>query len=140
MGLFPFLTTPGKIFSIPLLIPKYELIQKEDTFTYAINSLKPIKEMTPFKKPSSFNSTLPKIQLTQHLPHFEGWRETIEKALTQIRLKNFDKVVLARCSSYKLENKIEPLFLLHSLFQKVKHSYLFFFQKSEHKSFISAFP
>ncbi len=77
------------------------------------------------------------VKNRQDCPSYSEWEEIIGKALAQIRRGKFEKVVLARKTTFELEKEICPFDLL----QRVKtHNCTLFAHVTDKQAFIGATP
>lgn len=84
--------------------------------------------------------TLPCVKERSDVPSLDHWELLIARALYQIEEGLLEKVVLARKTHFRMQEKLDPFIVLDLLKQKALKSTLFGFQLSEEAAFIGSTP
>ncbi len=82
----------------------------------------------------------PVFEGREDLPDLEAWRRLTGRALSACARGRLRKVVLARQSTFRASQKIDPVQLCAALAEAADKVYLFCFQPTEHRSFLGASP
>lgn len=85
------------------------------------------------QKPISFHHRL-------DCPSKIEWIELVQRTLTEIHAGSFDKVVLARETTFEADCKIDPILLLKSMSESYSHCYRFCFNPAPERGFIGLSP
>jgi menaquinone-specific isochorismate synthase len=86
------------------------------------------------------NHSFPTISSRTDFPDYNGWKNNIEEALSAFEKTNLDKVVLARKSTLKFDENIDPIELLWRLRLNNHRAYYFCFQPKKDVAFIGGTP
>jgi len=128
------------------IIPQFELFQAQGQTKFAFNI--PVHDITPehinvlililkeidFSPTTTYRSA-PVVQSREDIPDRQEW-DTIFQAVKN----NFDKIVLARKSTFKFDKAINPVALLKHLKDQTNNCYHFCFQVDDYKGFLGASP
>ncbi|NOG45383.1 MAG: isochorismate synthase [Calditrichaeota bacterium] len=139
--------------SYRFIVPKFELFRK-GTETYFICNLlvhtgeevsKIVETALNELKEIQFNQAaqshdFPKVTNRIDFPDFDGWKNNIEEALTAFHETNLDKIVLARKTTLKFGESIDPIELLWRLRLNNHRAYYFCFQPKKDVAFIGGTP
>lgn len=68
------------------------------------------------------------------------WIELVQRTLSEINAGSFDKVVLARETTFESDREIDPVRLLQSMSENYSHCYLFCFNPTPERGFIGLSP
>lgn len=68
------------------------------------------------------------------------WIELVQRTLSEINVGSFDKVVLARETTFESDHEIDPISLLQSMSENYTHCYRFCFNPSPERGFIGLSP
>lgn len=127
-------------------LPQYEIVQKKDKtslFIYEIatSDLKPKRLKEPSLYYKSLNETLDfKVTNLKHIPTYEVWNKQITSLIKDIQTKKLDKAVIARQSSFSLNQDVNPYVVLKKLQESFFKSSFFCFQFKPTHSFLGATP
>jgi len=91
-------------------------------------------------QPIPVNGEYLKILKRIDVPDFSGWRKNIEQALSIITSRELEKIVLARKSSFVLNDHIDPLALMYRLRKRAHPAFHFMFQVNGEHYFLGATP
>ncbi len=119
-------------------LPKYLVIRENGKLTGTINAVNaPITEEFP-DMPSYFETTQIEMKEPSHFPCVDRWTELIHRSLSEIENEVFQKVVLARRSTHKMNVDFNPLEGLSRL--RAPGGIRFAIQMAEGATFIGATP
>lgn len=117
-------------------VPQIEVIQKENSFTLAYNSLDLFPDEMELPQ-----QILPKTSFTcsdyKVFPEFDVWKKNIQTALHTTLL---EKIVLARKSTFSIDSPPDPFSLLSELKEKTSQCFFFAIQWAEDLSFVGVSP
>jgi len=91
-------------------------------------------------KPSEPRFKLPKLISRQDAPSFDQWWMVVNDALEKIAKDQFRKVVLARQTTLKFDEKIDPFQVLNLLMPLGSQTSLFLLQLDNQTAFVGATP
>lgn len=91
------------------------------------------------KAPSSSEDWIPQVRIRRDLPDKEDWNKNVGSSLHYISTGKIEKIVLARQSSFTLEDAVSIQALIAHL-QKARYGLLFSCQISSHDNFIGLTP
>jgi len=74
------------------------------------------------------------------VPTRDGWCAMVDKALEEFRHTSLEKVVLARQTSFRASDQVNPWALLQRLARETQRVYLFCFQPDSTRAFLGASP
>lgn len=94
---------------------------------------------TLLRAPVTREDWAPKVKIRRDLPNKEDWIRNVKRSLEYISIGKIEKVVLARQSSFTLENSVSIHALIAHL-QKSKYGLLFSCQISSENTFIGLTP
>lgn len=117
-------------------LPAYEL-EEQDGKVNLINNTD--IHLPVFHNHPSYSNKLELLDRSD-APSFEGWEKMLLKALEMIRKGEFEKVVLARRTTFTFRDKINPFYILKILQQQAVSATLFALQISPESAFIGATP
>ncbi|MEK9727661.1 MAG: isochorismate synthase [Candidatus Margulisiibacteriota bacterium] len=106
---------------------------KEDAF----KQLDAVNSAINFKSNLSTNQT---YQTKTHSPTQDGWLEIVNKAQDQMTRHQIEKVVLARQTTFKFINQVNPFLLLKNVQKKDNGVYNFCIKSAAEHSFIGGTP
>lgn len=118
-------------------LPKYELVRQDDRLELISHALDGLIEELPIA-PAYFSTSKIDIQESHYSPSQDHWMGLIEKTLSAIDAKEFEKVVMARRSTHLCNQPINALELLSRM--KAKGAIRFAIQFSKDSSFVGATP
>lgn len=103
------------------------------------NALVWLEQLTPVlaEKKREFTTT---VVASQHYPEKQGWHDLIEHALTAIDDGCFSKVVLARKTTYQLQEELNPLSLIKRSKDVNYSCYHFVIRFSQQQAFMGSSP
>ncbi len=76
----------------------------------------------------------------QDVPDRDGWQEALQSALADMKLKKFEKVVLARKATLTFNDPVDPVAYLLRLRRMSEETFNFYFQTDEGHAFLGATP
>ncbi len=117
-------------------LPQIEITSQADETI--IHSYDPHAEIFPNTLP--LKETQRDCLKKEDNPVFSSWEKAVENTLQAIHLKQLDKLVLARQTTFQLSDPLSPWSLLLDLMQTSIDSTLFLFQMSPSLSFLGATP
>lgn len=82
----------------------------------------------------------PNVALPTSSESYEKWTKSVQKAKQHIEQQDFDKIVLAREITLRLESEIIPTFVLNRLRQQYPNCYSFMVKFPGSKTFIGCSP
>lgn len=139
--------------SYRFIVPKFEIFRDGTGIYFACNLLVHTGEkinkivLSALQDLHSINfdpqpqkHTFPKILERFDFPDFYGWKNNIEEALTAFEETDLDKIVLARKTTLKFNENIDPLELLWRLRLNNHRAYYFCFQPKKDVAFIGGTP
>ncbi len=134
-------------------LPEFELVKRNGNTIFAINIVqktvqqpeKIIQKLIKKVNPSLFSedkdiSILPSIDSHENLVTKKEWMKRVNKAKDAIVNNEFQKIVLAKKTQFKLSGNLEPASILHKLNNNKMNSYTFYFQPEKNSSFIGNTP
>lgn len=127
-------------------LPQYEIIQKNDQhflYCYKISTI-PFKNLK-IKLPEIFNESLDeefhfKVLNCIHSPTYCKWEKQISALIQEIQNKKLDKAVIARQSTFKLDQTLNPYQVLKKIQKSFSNSSFFSFQFKAGAAFLGATP
>ncbi len=136
-----------------LVLPQLEVFREGDQHYMALNlKLHPgeplplqIEKLLDFLETVVWNDadidfTVPRYRRRLDAPGYAGWARIIAHALQKIRSGSFEKIVLARRSTFEFEEDLHPLEILKRLSQASPETYHFCFQPVPGSAFLGASP
>lgn len=141
--------TPWETFDTFLFyLPRFEIVQKEDTCCFAINFNKnktSIDELLTDLQSINFNNethyrSIPIVLNRKDIPNRAEWNISVDSALDQIQDGDLKKIVLARKSIFDFDKPIDPVALLKHLKKRTPDCFHFCFQSQPYQGFIGASP
>ncbi|MGE5196180.1 MAG: isochorismate synthase [Anaerolineae bacterium] len=93
-----------------------------------------------FKTSSLSSRKIPNILSQNKIPDFEKWQEMTDAAKCQIQRQEFQKIVLARRSSFKMVEELSGFYLLKTLKERGDSVSYFAFQTHPQALFLGASP
>jgi len=139
--------------SYRFIVPKFEIFRKGTETYFACNILVHTGEEISKIVQTALNElesihfsqeiekhTFPQISSRTDFPEFKGWKKNIEEALTAFKETNLDKIVLARKTTLKFGENIDPIELLWRLRLNNHRAYYFCFQPKKDIAFIGGTP
>jgi menaquinone-specific isochorismate synthase len=139
--------------SYRFIVPKFEIFRKGTETYFACNLLlhtgekiskivhTALDELQTIEfLPQTQNHIFPRVSKRFDYPDFDGWKNNIEDALTAFKETNLDKIVLARKTTLKFKETIDPIELLWRLRLNNHRAYYFCFQPKKDVAFIGGTP
>lgn len=103
------------------------------------NAIRDLQRLN-YDLPSADFRELPRPVSTRYAPTQDGWLSTIDEALTLIRSEVLEKIVLARKTTLKFEETLNPLAIAARISAATYDCYVFCFQFQEGQAFVGATP
>jgi menaquinone-specific isochorismate synthase len=139
--------------SYRFIVPKFEicragtetklacnlLIRKDENVAKIIRTALQELEHIDFDYAPTDHS-FPDVIKRTDFPSFKRWQKNIAQALTAFRSKKLNKIVLARKTTLKFSDKINPMELLWKLRLNNHRAYYFCFQPCDDAAFIGGTP
>ncbi len=134
---------------LKFVLPIFEIIKKDEQTFFACNIInKDGQDNILLKLENEFNNlnfkdkeiqcSIEKPNKIINLPEYPNWEKTVRSIVKAIKLKRFNKIVLARKIIYQFDNKINPIALMYRLKKNLFNRYNFLFQFEEGISFIGS--
>ncbi len=133
---------------LKFVLPMFEIIRKDEQTFFACNIINKQNQDELLKLENEFNKLNFRDNETQgriekpikiiNLPEYPNWEKTVKNIVKAIKLKKFNKIVLARKIIYQFENKINPIEIMYKLKKDLLNRYNFIFQFEEGISFIGS--
>jgi len=132
-------------------IPQFELCQNKGATTFAFNiAIKNINDKTienvvnqlsnvDFTESTHYRS-VPIVQSRSDYPDKKMWNSMFDTAMHQLHQSRFEKIVLARKSTFEFDKSIDPMALIKHLKDITPNCYHFCFQTGEYQGFLGATP
>ncbi len=89
---------------------------------------------------SPMNTFFPKLLERTDAPSFNEWWKVVTDALDKIGKEKFKKVVLARQTTLRFEDRLDPVQVLHKLMPRGDETSLFLLQLDPETTFLGATP
>ncbi|MBN2366970.1 MAG: isochorismate synthase [Calditrichaeota bacterium] len=100
-----------------------------------------IKHLDSWKTKKSFRlDGENEIRSRVEVPSYDKWNQMMENALQSIRADKYQKIVLARKSSFRFKKKLDPLKFLDIFQRSYSNSFCFYFQPDRNLSFLGVTP
>jgi len=137
--------------SCRFVIPQFEMYHSKENTRFVFNiAIKDIHEDNikkalcqleniDFSRNTNYR-TAPVVQSRQDYPNKESWYDVFNKAMEQLKQACFDKIVLARKSTFEFNKPIDPMALIKHLKDITPHCYHFCFQVGRYDGFLGATP
>ncbi|NQY74285.1 MAG: isochorismate synthase [Candidatus Margulisbacteria bacterium] len=90
--------------------------------------------------PSTEHDALPSPILREDTPDFKRWKSIVDRALEGIEKKRYQKIVLARKTTFQFSNKVNPITLMALLKQVHQACFHFCFQPEKDVAFLGGSP
>ncbi len=133
---------------LKFVLPIFEIIRKDEQTFFACNIINKQNQGELLILENEFNklnfkdkeiqSRIEKPIKIINLPEYRDWEKTVDNIVKAIKLRNFNKIVLARKIIYQFENKINPIEIMYKLKKDLLNRYNFLFQFEEGISFIGS--
>lgn len=135
------------------LVPKFEILRKGTDTVLVCNLLlrsgeniskiiqKALSQLEAIRFDTLQNNhSMPTVKQRIDYPDFDGWKKNIEQALSAFAHKELDKIVLARRTTLKFNDYLNPIELLWKLRLNNHRAYYFCFQPQNDVAFIGGSP
>lgn len=134
------------------MVPRFELLKQSDQCLLAFNiacdeisedNIKAILEeiaVLSFAPTTEYRRPAPKVIDRKDTPNKEAWVKKIGQTVNDIRKGDFQKLVLARRSSFIFDRAINPIALIKHLKDMTPNCYHYCFQLGAHVAFLGASP
>lgn len=136
-------TSFGKCY---FFLPQFEIIQAQETFTL-INTQVFSEKPSHFvlETPKFFNTKLSplatlKAKHLSHCPEFALWQASLNPLIQDMQHNKFQKVVIARQSTFETQTPTDPFQFLEKLTHSFKNSSFYAFQLTHESAFLGASP
>jgi len=133
------------------IIPQFEFFNANEETTFAFNiALKDIEEkkiekilltldQINFSKETTYRS-VPIIKSREDTPNQDEWSDIFNHSVNEAKRMSYEKIVLARKSTFEFDVAIRPSALLKHLKEQTPNCYHFCFQSDAQTAFLGASP
>jgi len=132
-------------------VPQFELSRNGQQMTFAFNIA--VKDIHPefidqtlntlnfldFSRTTIYRS-VPVVLKRCDYPDYENWGKIFVRAMEDLKKRRYQKIVLARQSTFELDVPLRPIALLKHLRDMTPRCFHFCFQMSPHLGFLGATP